>query len=138
MILDLSSLQKSITTLEKALDAYQYDNENLFIRDACIQRFEYTYEIAHKMIRRYLEMSEPTSTVVNDLSFPALIRLAYERGLLHAEYIEWKAFREARNMTSHVYNEEKALVVFESIPKFFIEAKFLLGQIQKRQQAGQI
>ncbi|MEI7494222.1 MAG: nucleotidyltransferase substrate binding protein [Alphaproteobacteria bacterium] len=135
MILDLSSFKKAIVTLEEALNAYQHESENTFIRDACIQRFEYTYEITHKMIRRYLEMNESTAAVVADLSFPGLIRLAYARGLLHEEFVQWKAFREARNTTSHTYDEEKAHEVFESIPKFLTEAKFLYHEIQTRQDS---
>ena len=135
MILDLSSFQKAIATLEEALNAYQQGSENALIRDACIQRFEYTYEITHKMIRRYLEMNESTASVVTDLSFPGLIRLAYARGLLHEEFVQWKAFRDARNTTSHSYDEEKAKDIFESIPKFLTEAKFLCHEIQTRQDS---
>jgi nucleotidyltransferase substrate binding protein (TIGR01987 family) len=134
IILDLSSLKKAMTTLEEALSAHQHNTQNSFITDACIQRFEYTYELAHKTIRRYLEMNEPTSISVKDLSFQALIRLAYERSLLNLELIHWKEFREARNLTSHTYDENKAKDIFKIIPKFLAEAKFLHDAIQKRQQ----
>jgi nucleotidyltransferase substrate binding protein (TIGR01987 family) len=133
MILDLSSFQKAIATLEEALDAHRLDADNALIRDACIQRFEYSYEMCHKMLRRYLEINEPTPAVVNDLSFNALIRLGYERGLLDGELVVWKRFREARNITSYTYDEDKAKNVFECIPKFLTEAKFLYNEIQKRQ-----
>lgn len=117
MTLDLSSFKKAIATLEEAVNAYKNNQGNTFIRDACIQRFEYTYELAHKMMRRHLEITEPTATVIDDLSFTALIRLAYERGLLQSELAEWKKFRHARNLTSHTYDEEKANDVLRSFAK---------------------
>ena len=134
-MLDLTPLTKALTTLEEALDAYQKDPKNTFIRDACIQRFEYSYELSHKMLRRYLEMTEPTTTTVNDSSFPSLIRLGYERGLVDGEWALWKGFRDARNSTSHTYDEKKALGVLAVIPDFLNEAKHLAYTIQKRQES---
>ncbi|HLN23963.1 MAG TPA: nucleotidyltransferase substrate binding protein [Patescibacteria group bacterium] len=134
MNLDLSSLQKALATLDEALQAQAVSPENKFIRDACIQRFEYCYEPGHKMLRRYLEESEPTPRDIGDLSFPNLIRLGYERGLLGSEWVEWKGFRDACNITSHAYDERKANDVLAVIPAFFTEAKYLLAQIEKRQE----
>lgn len=133
MKLDLSSLEKALHTLDKALEAYQ-QNPNDLIQDACIQRFEYCYELSHKFLRRYLEATEPTPSEISDLSFPELIRRGYERGLLAAEWMEWKNFRNARNITSHGYDAEKARTVFEIIPHFLMEATFLLRQITQRQE----
>jgi nucleotidyltransferase substrate binding protein (TIGR01987 family) len=134
MSLDLSSLRKALMTLDEGLQAHSARPEDKFIVDACIQRFEYCYEISHKMLRRYLEETEPTPKEVTDLSFPNLIRLGFERGLLSAEWLEWRAFREARNITSHAYDEIKAKEVFASIPAFLAEAKFLLAQLELRQE----
>jgi nucleotidyltransferase substrate binding protein (TIGR01987 family) len=99
MTLDLSSFQKALKTLEEALSTYSNDSENSFIRDACIQRFGYCYELSYKMLRRYLEITEPTPKLIDDLSFPSLIRLGYERGGLNEEWVVWKSFRDARNIT---------------------------------------
>ena len=132
-MLDLTSCIKVIETLEKALCAYEVSTCNDFIRDACIQRFEYSYELCHKMLRRYLEMTEPSPTVTNDLSFPSLIRLGCERGLLRAEWMVWKSFRDARNITSHTYDQDKAEEVQKIIPGFLGEAKYLVDMIQKKQ-----
>lgn len=134
-MLDITSFTKALITLEEALNAYQKNPENDFIRDACIQRFEYSYELSHKMLRRYLEMTEPTISVIDDLSFSSLIRLGYERGLLNGEWIIWKSFRDARNITAHTYDENKAMDVFLVIPNFLKEAKYLACSIKKRQEA---
>jgi hypothetical protein len=41
--------------LDEGWEAYQRDTTQTLIRDGLIQRFEFTYEIAHKMLNRYLE-----------------------------------------------------------------------------------
>lgn len=131
MKLDISSLEKAINSLNAALEEYKIQ-QNDFLRDSCIQRFEYTYELSWKMLKRYLEMSEPASNTIDELSFPGLIRKANERGLLLSDWTQWKVFREARNATSHAYNENKAEDVFSIIPDFYDESLFLFNKLQER------
>lgn len=131
-MIDISSLRQALATLDEALAARALAPEDKFIRDACIQRFEYSYELAHKMLRRYLAASEPAG--VHELSFPDLIRLGYERGVLAESWDIWTKFRDARNATSHTYNEAKASSVVEKIPAFATAARFLAAQIEARQK----
>jgi nucleotidyltransferase substrate binding protein (TIGR01987 family) len=129
-MIDTSSLARALETLEIGLEAFARAPEDKFIRDACIQRFEYTYELAHKMLRRYLEATEPAD--VKALSFPGLIRLGFERGLLSASWDVWSDFRTARNITSHAYDEAKANDVVLVLPRFAEQARFLLATIAAR------
>jgi nucleotidyltransferase substrate binding protein (TIGR01987 family) len=101
------------------------------IRDACIQRFEYSYELTSKFLRRYLEATESAGIV--QLSFPSLIRLGFQRGLLAESWDVWEGFRAARNETSHGYDEAKARKIATKIPAFAVAARFLLDQIKLRQ-----
>lgn len=55
MKLDFSSYEKAIHSLQRVLDRSRSVPEDEDIRDACIQRFEYTYELAFKMLKRQLE-----------------------------------------------------------------------------------
>jgi nucleotidyltransferase substrate binding protein (TIGR01987 family) len=128
-MIDFSSLRQALATLDEALAARASAPEDKFIRDACIQRFEYSYELVHKMLRRYLAESEPA---VHEMSFPRLIRLGYERGLLAESWDIWTTFRDARNATSHAYDEAKANQVAEKIPAFAAAARFMASQIEAR------
>jgi nucleotidyltransferase substrate binding protein (TIGR01987 family) len=130
-MIDTSALARALDTLDLALSAHAATPADAFIRDACIQRFEYSYELAHKMLRRHLAATEQTS--VQELSFPNLIRLAYQRGLLAQSWDIWSTFRDARNATSHAYNEAKALEVVKNIPAFATAARFLLTQLAAHQ-----
>lgn len=131
MQLDLSSYVKAITSLKEVLDEY-HKHPNTFMRDACIQRFEYTYELSWKMLKRFLENTSANPVEYDEMSFQNLIRTGSERGLLLNGWDKWAQYRKARSATSHVYDEKKAIEVFNQIPDFLIEAQHLLESLQEQ------
>jgi hypothetical protein len=52
------------------------------------------------MLMRFLEQTAAVPEEIEQMSFAALIRTGAERGVLKSGWNQWKAFREARNMTS--------------------------------------
>jgi len=139
MTIDLSSLQKAIkklTTNNRLLsqaDPLQQETKEAY-EDACIQAFEYTYELCHKMLKRCLEQSEASIEVVDQLSFPDLIRKGAEKGLVLHSWDKWTLYRLARNKTSHTYDSDAAREVLVIIPDFLEEANYLFEQINKRNE----
>ena len=131
MRLELSSFENALASLDEALAEYDR-TKNKFVKDACIQRFEYTYELAHKLLKRQLEAMSANPSEIDQMSFQDVIRSGAERGLLANRWDEWRHFRDARNATSHAYDEKKANEVFERIPAFREEAAILLGNLQTR------
>ena len=129
-MIDVSPLGKALDTLDEALAVFAASPEDKLIRDACIQRFEYSFELSHKMLRRYLEATEGSD--VTRLSFPALIRLGFERGLLTESWDVWIKFRDARNITSHGYDEAKAKKVAAILVDFASEARGLFNALASR------
>ena len=142
MTLDLSAFVKAIAQLEDALiycasDLARQDARlALHLRAAAIQAFEFTYELAFKLLRRFLIATEPNPDQIGAMTFNEIIRLGYARGLLSADVAAWSMFRRDRGTTSHAYDETKALEVFAGIPEFLHEARFLLGALTSRQAAG--
>jgi nucleotidyltransferase substrate binding protein (TIGR01987 family) len=128
--IDYSPLGNAIGRLKEGLEALDREPENTLYRDAVIQRFEFTYGLCASLLERYLAH---TASVPLDakMTFPALIRTASERGLLHSGWDTWYEFRKARNLTSHVYNEDTARLVVEQIPAFAQEAEFLYKELAK-------
>ena len=133
MTLDLSSLQKALKTLQEALIAAETDPHNTIIRDATIQRFEYCYELTHKMLRRYLRATEANAVEIDEMPFADLIRLGSARNLLLSDWSQWKNYRAARNITSHAYDEDEAMKVIAIVPKFYEEATHLVNTLTQHQ-----
>lgn len=127
--LDLSSFKRAVAALDEVLQVYKQDS-NPFMRDACIQRFEFTYELAWKMLKRYLETNSANPSQVDEMTSQTLIRTGSEMGLLKSGWDTWAKYRKARSTTSHVYDESKALEVFAVIPDFYLEAVFLLNALE--------
>jgi nucleotidyltransferase substrate binding protein (TIGR01987 family) len=138
MKLDVSQLEKAITQLEQSLFLYNSDyvqqipDLKVHLVAAAIQAFEFTYELSWKMLKRYLEMTEPNPDGIDEMSYADLIRTGCEKGLLKSDLIIWKKYREKRSITSHTYNYDKAFEVFKEIPAFLEDAKYLLKVLQVR------
>jgi nucleotidyltransferase substrate binding protein (TIGR01987 family) len=137
-VFDITPLKNAIIQLENSLRYYHSDliqsDEGLLLqlRAAAIQAFEFTYELSVKMIKRYFKQVLLNPAELEDMSFPNLIREASNRGLLLSDLTEWKRYRQERGTTSHTYDQNKAIAIFEEIPKFLKEAKYLLEQLEQR------
>jgi nucleotidyltransferase substrate binding protein (TIGR01987 family) len=131
--LDLTSLERAIQRLDEGWLRYQQDISDTQIRDGLIQRFEFTYEISHKMLKRHLEMTSPSPALFDGMNFSDLIRSGNERGLLLGNWPQWRTYRDMRARTSHTYDEAIALEVVAGIPAFQQEAAFLLDRLQAAQ-----
>ncbi|MBF0180067.1 MAG: nucleotidyltransferase substrate binding protein [Magnetococcales bacterium] len=129
---DLTSLANAVERFAEGLEVLRRQPDDALIRDGVIQRFEFTYEQAHKALRRYLEMTAANPAAIDDMVFQDLIRTGNEQGLLLNDWEAWKGYRQSRTDTSHTYNEEKALKVIDKIPAFLDEARFLLERLRRR------
>jgi nucleotidyltransferase substrate binding protein (TIGR01987 family) len=132
--LNLAPLENAVNRLTEGLARYEKDISDTQIRDGLIQRFEFIYEISHKMLKLHLEAVSPTPEQFDAMAFADLIRSANEQALLLGDWSAWKIYREMRSKTSHTYDEEIAIEVVHSIPAFLEEARHLLKQLQERNQ----
>jgi len=128
--LDLSALKNALNRLVEGNERYLKDINDTQIRDGLIKRYEFTYEISHKILKRYLELSSPNPTVFDSMAFSDLIRTGNEQSLLKNDWTKWKIFREMRSKSSHTYDEQIAKEVVSIIPDFIDEAKFLLKKLE--------
>lgn len=121
----LNSFEKALKTLEAALEISEVND---IVRDATIQRFEYTYDAAWKMIRRHLVWMGDTE--VQSLTREDLFRRAADVGLIERAEA-WFDYHGARNLTSHTYNEESAKEVHEAAAPFAVDARRLLESLKE-------
>ena len=140
MRLDLTPLDDAIAQLEEALEFHGSDLASrdpalkLHLRAAAIQAFEFTYELSFKMLKRHLEQASENPDRFDQASFSEIMREAFQRELVQSELPVWKAYRKQRGMTSHTYDGEKARVVFERVPDFLREARYLRDQLRQRNE----
>jgi nucleotidyltransferase substrate binding protein (TIGR01987 family) len=128
--IDYSPLGRALERLREGLAALDREPANTLYRDGVIQRFEFTYGLCAAMLKRYLAQTAEVEPE-KEISFPVLIRTASENGLLRSGWDVWYEFRKARNLTSHVYNEETARQVIEQIPSFAEEAAYLYRELER-------
>lgn len=90
-------------------------------KEGLIQRFEYTFELAWKVLQDYLQylgfqfQTGPNST----------LQLAFENGLIE-NHDGWRRMAKARITTSHTYNEGDANEIVYNI---YNEYSILLGRL---------
>lgn len=132
MALDITSLENAVERLREGLARHRQEPGDEQLRDGLIQRFEFTYELSHKTLRRFLQERSPSSEEVARLSFAELIRAANAQGLLRAEWPAWRRFRDIRTRTTHTYDAETAAAVVAEIPAFLAEVEDLCAELRKR------
>jgi nucleotidyltransferase substrate binding protein (TIGR01987 family) len=129
---DLTPFMRALEQLELAVKARSANPADAFIRDAVIQRFEFTYELSIKMLRRYMRSIAASNNEVDELTFRELLRRAGELRLLQGDVLNWLDFRQARTDTVHTYNESRAIEVAATAAGFAVEARVLLERLQER------
>lgn len=103
----VSRLQESIADFER----YHMDS----IRDGVIQRFEFCAELAWKTLREYLI----DQGYQNVNSPKAVMRLSYEDGIINND-ASWVSLMNARNLTSHTYDEDTADEIYHLICQSYV------------------
>ena len=101
-------LERLQSALQKEPDA-----DEIYL-DATIQRFEFSFELAWKLMKAVLEyegieVSSPRSS----------IREGWKAGLI-ADAEIWLDMQEKRNLSTHTYNESTALEVYRLIKEKYV------------------
>ena len=103
--------------LKEALD----EEENELMIDAVLHRYEFTFELAWKTLRDYLEYS---GVAINTGSPREVIKESFAHNLISDGEV-WIKMMLARNSLSHLYDEETSRQVYNEIKNEYI------NQIQK-------
>jgi len=137
MKLQISPFEKALHQLRTSLDFLSStaakNDPALYaqFRAASIQAFEYSYELSIKMMRRQMAQVLASPQDLSQFTFADLMRSAADAGLI-SDVKRFLLYRDARNRTSHTYEEDAAQEVASVIPDFFNDATFLVEQLRKR------
>ncbi|TAF73174.1 MAG: nucleotidyltransferase [Bacteroidetes bacterium] len=127
---DTGYLHFKIDDFEKALNkfaevAYK-PNKTELERDATIQRFEFTYEIAWKCLKKALE-----SRGADKIAFT---RDVFKSSLI-GDYIDdealWSEIISNRNLSVHTYNEAFIVILESKLALYCDTMKLLLQNLKK-------
>jgi nucleotidyltransferase substrate binding protein (TIGR01987 family) len=129
---DPAALGNAVQRLREGLVRHQRDSADEQVRDGLIQRFEFTYELSNRILRRYLMETAASPDEIERMPFADLIRTGNAQGLLHGEWPAWRRFREMRTRTSHTYDAKAASEVVAAIPQFLEEAEHFLAELKRR------
>ena len=126
MSLSIVELSKAVKSLDEAIQLYSKSikgsQEQTAFRDACIQRFEYCIELSWKTSMKALGSTTAAAK-------PAVREMA--RNNLVTDSAQWLEFIEARNNTSHSYDEDIAKKVLAQILTFLPHAQALQAELSK-------
>src|SRR5215468_10465830 len=90
MKLDPTSLGNAAQRLREGLTRHEREPSDEQVRDGLIQRFEFTYELSHRMLRRYLRESAASPDDVERMPFADLIRAGNSQGLVRGDWPVWR------------------------------------------------
>ena len=100
MAVSLEELKNAFSRFKEALAEEKTD----IVRDAVIQRYEFTFELSWKTAKKMMGSSSVAPKVV--------IREMANEGLISDPKV-WFDLLEARNLSSHTYKEDMAEKVYE-------------------------
>jgi nucleotidyltransferase substrate binding protein (TIGR01987 family) len=122
------NLESAFGLLEEALTDGTQDLSDLE-KEGVIQRFEYTFELAWKTLKDYLEFS---GIVMEQVTPRAVIKQAFAAKII-SDGEMWITMLEQRNLMSHTYNQEIFEKVIEQIEDGYFFALQQLMQFFRKQ-----
>jgi nucleotidyltransferase substrate binding protein (TIGR01987 family) len=103
-------------------------NPTVIVRDAAIQRFEYTFEAVWKAGQEFLRAQEGIEVG----SPKGVMRGFFQTGHLSERQTELGLkMVDDRNLTSHAYNEGVSETIFAELPKYAALMQTCLARIRK-------
>lgn len=127
--IDFSSLRLALTALQQGFEEQAAHPDLLTTRDGVIQRFEITMDLSWKLLQRalkaYFQVNEAEL-----LSKKDIFRQGAKFQLLN-DTERWFAHYDARNQTSHIYDNAVAEATFVRAKLFVVDAAQLLAKLEK-------
>ncbi len=110
-------LEDFSNALQRLQDGLEIHSPGDLERDGVIQRFEFTFELAWKTMKDFLEYQG-----IQDTASPKnVLRKAFQNNLIEDGEL-WMQMLEDRNSLSHLYKQEMSVKIFEAIKTIYCEA----------------
>ena len=123
----LDNYRRALSHLQEAAELMDRRELSRLEKQGVIQAFEFSWELAWKLMKDYLEWQGITGLAgARDAT-----REAFRQGLLSDGEV-WMAMLQDRNRTAHTYNESTMLALLEGIQSRYVSE--LAGFADRMQQ----
>ncbi len=113
----------------KTLEAILKEPFSMIIRDATIQRFEYTFEALWKFLKEYLKEKEGIVSNSPKGCFKEIFSLGF---LTEDETVRCLEMTDRRNDASHTYKEEVAKLIYSKTKGYYTLMEKLIDQFEDK------
>jgi len=117
----LALLEQALARLDEALAR----PEDAIVRDASIQRFEFTFEMAWKAVQVHAAAEGLECVSPRDC-----LRAAFRLGVVDNDPT-WMKMVEDRNRTTHTYDEASARAIYQALPDYAGLLRRLLTRLRE-------
>ncbi len=114
----LNSYRKALGRLAEVVNVAKVRQLNDFEADGLIQRFEFTFELAWKLMKSYAEYQGTDKEIMGSRD---AVRWAFDCGLITNSDV-WMEMIKRRNDTSHTYDEDAAADVVIRVKDVYFQA----------------
>ena len=109
--LDVSALEKAVSRLREGLSDAEKISDMRTVKDGVVKQFEFTVDLAWKLLQRYLKQIAQIDEAEIRTKKDIFRESAKRKIIMDAE--KWINYYEARNITSHTYDFDRAAYVFK-------------------------
>ena len=134
-----SNYNKAFSKLKEAVSSFNPADEKLqdalsdLEKEGLIQRFEYTHELAWKVMKDYIEYQGATDIGGSRDA----TREAFKMSLIKNGEV-WMDMIKSRNLTTHTYNEATADDIFlKIVTEYFSEFEAFQNKMESYRSSGQ-
>ena len=130
MIQKCENFCNAVARLSESLVELGKHPDSTVIRDGVIQRFEFTFELAWKSLREY--MQDQGADMSGIVFSKQVFKAAYAAQIINDADI-WLDMLDSRNITSHVYDDQQAAQVVAAIRDRYIGPLTALAEFYRAQ-----
>ena len=124
----LTSYHRALNRLAEVVNEMDKRQLNDFEADGLVQRFEFTFELAWKLIKSYAEFQGTDKEIMGSRD---AVRWAFENHLI-SDSATWIEMIKRRNDTLHNYDEDTAAEVVMKVKSSYFHAFVVLYDKMKK------
>ena len=108
--------EEYFNALERLKEALEREIDDVVV-DGVLHRFEFTFELAWKTVKDYLEYMGMTEKIGSPRE---IIQLGFKQGVIN-DGEAWVSMMLSRNTLSHLYDEKTSRDIYEKIKNEYVK-----------------